>query len=42
MFAAIRRASECMRRPIKQFELGGQHRDTNIRLDACEAWLKGI
>jgi hypothetical protein len=31
-----------MRRPIKQFELSGQHRDTQIRLGAREVWLKGI
>jgi hypothetical protein len=34
--------SECMRRPVKQFELSGQHRDTNVRLGAFEVWLKGV
>ena len=31
-----RRGSECMRRPVKQFELSFQHRDANIRLGAGE------
>jgi len=26
----------------KQFELSGQHRDTQIRLGACEVWLKCV
>ena len=32
--------SECMGRPIEQFELGGQHRDTLIRLVTREVRLK--
>ena len=29
-----------MRRPVKQFELGGQHRDAQISFGAREVWLK--
>jgi hypothetical protein len=38
----IRRVSERMRRPVKQFELSGQHRDTQIRLGAREIRLKCV
>jgi hypothetical protein len=34
--------SECMRRLTKQFELSGQHRDTNIRLGTREVRLKRV
>src|SRR6516225_2841064 len=36
----IEAASECMRWPVKQFELCGQHRDTQISLGAREVRLK--
>ena len=32
--------SECMRWFVKQFELGGQHRDTHIHLGARKVRLK--
>jgi len=38
----IRRVSERMRRPVKQFELSGQHRDTHLRLGAPEIRLKCV
>ena len=31
-----------MRRLVKQFQLSGQHRDTNIRLGTREVWLKCV
>jgi hypothetical protein len=37
-----RHVSKCMRRPVKQFELSGQHRDTQIRLGAREVGLKCV
>jgi len=36
------RVSESMRWLVKQFELGGQHRDTHIRLGAREVRLKCV
>src|SRR5271166_350701 len=32
--------SECMRRPVQQFDLSGQHRDTQVSLGAREVRLK--
>jgi len=37
-----RHVSKCMRRPVKQFELSGQHSDTQIRLGAREVGLKSV
>jgi len=34
--------SERMRWLVKQFEFGGQHRDTHIRLGASEVRLKCV
>jgi hypothetical protein len=37
-----RRVSERMRWPIKQFKLGGQHRDTQVSFGAREVRLKSL